>query len=90
MNLLNTCNFTKPNFPFEFLNTQTKVEEEIEKNLEGPNVRVIKSTEGLLDVEEPALVLTEIDGVAALEVDLDEDQTLVVLALNGLEEAASA
>lgn len=90
MNLLNTCNFTKPNFPFEFLNNQTKVEEEIEKNLEGPNVRVIKSTEGLLDVEEPALVLTEIDGVAALEVDLDEDQTLVVLALNGLEEAASA
>lgn len=58
-------------------------------NLEGPDVRVIEGAEGLLDVEETALVVAEIDGVAALEIDLDEDQTLVVLALNRLEEASA-
>lgn len=58
-------------------------------DLEGPNVRVIEGTEGLLDVEETALIVSEIDGVTALEINLDEDQTLVVLALNGLEEAAA-
>lgn len=58
-------------------------------DLEGPNVRVIEGTEGLLDVEETALIVPEIDGVTALEINLDEDQTLIVLALNGLEEAAA-
>ena len=59
-------------------------------DLERPNVREFKAAKYLLDVKETALVLPEIDIVAALEIDLDEDQTLVVLAENRLEEAASA
>ncbi|PON62469.1 hypothetical protein PanWU01x14_137900, partial [Parasponia andersonii] len=58
-------------------------------NLERPNVREFKTTEYLLDVKETALVLPEINIVAALEIDLDEYQTLVVLAEDRLEEAAS-
>ena len=42
-------------------------------DLERPNVRVIKSTENLFDLEEVALVLSEIDEIAAIEIDLDED-----------------
>lgn len=53
-------------------------------------MREFKAAKYLLDVKETALVLPEIDIVAALEIDLDEDQTLVVLAENRLEEAASA
>lgn len=52
-------------------------------------MREFKAAEYLLDVEETALVLAEIDRVAALEIDLDEYQTLVVLAENRLEESAS-
>lgn len=51
---------------------------------------VIDGAEGVLDVEEAALVLAEVDAVVALEVDLDEDEPLVVLALDRLEEAALA
>lgn len=51
---------------------------------------VVKGTKNLFDLEETALVLSEIDGVSALEIDLDENQTLVVLAQNRFEEAASA
>lgn len=51
---------------------------------------VIDGAEGLLDVEQPALVLAEVDAVVALEVDLHEDQPLVVLALDRLEEAPLA
>jgi hypothetical protein len=58
-------------------------------DLEGPNVRVVEEAEDLSDLEETALVLPEIDGVAALEIDLDEDQSLVVLAENRLQEPAS-
>lgn len=58
--------------------------------LERPDVGELEGAEDLLDVEEAALVLAEVDVVAALEVDLDEDQALVVLAEDGLEEAAAA
>jgi len=43
----------------------------------------------LFDLREAAFVVGKIDEIAALEIDLDEDQTLVVLALNGLEETAA-
>lgn len=52
-------------------------------------MRVVEEAEDLSDLEETALVLPEIDGVAALEIDLDEDQALVVLAENRLQEPAS-
>lgn len=51
-------------------------------------MRVVEGAEDLFDLEETALVLPEIDGVAALEIDLDEDQALVVLAQNRLQEPA--
>lgn len=53
-------------------------------------MRELEGAEDLLDVEEAALVLAEVEVVAALEVDLDEDEALVVLAEDGLEEAAAA
>jgi hypothetical protein len=53
-------------------------------------VRIVEGAGDLFDLEETALVLPEIDGVAALEIDLDEDETLVVLAENRLQEPASA
>lgn len=52
-------------------------------------MRKLESTEDLVDVEEASLVVAEIDEIAALEIDFDENQTLVVLAENGLEEASS-
>lgn len=58
-------------------------------NLKGPNVRMINGTENLLDLRETALMVKEIKRIAALEIHLDEDQTLVVLALNRLEETAA-
>lgn len=58
--------------------------------LERPDVRELEGAEDLLDVEEAALVLAEVEVVAALEVDLDEDEALVVFAEDGLEEAAAA
>jgi len=40
---------------------------------------------------QPPLVLPEVDGLAgALEVDLDEEQALIVLAADGLEAAAAS
>lgn len=51
---------------------------------------VVEGAEDLFDLEETALVLPEIDGVAALEIDLNEDEALVVLAENRLQEPASA
>lgn len=75
-------------------NSQRKKEKENKRDenwdLKGPNVRVIKGKENLFNLEETALVVSEIDGIAALEIDLDEDQALVVLAENRLEETASA
>ncbi|KAF2286932.1 hypothetical protein GH714_035765 [Hevea brasiliensis] len=59
-------------------------------DLKGPDMGVVKGKEGFLDVFEAALVLSEIDEIAALEIDLNEDQNLVVLAENRLEEAAAA
>ena len=53
-------------------------------------MRELESAKDLLDVEESALVVAEVEEVAALEVYLDEDQTLVVLAEDGLEEPASS
>ena len=53
-------------------------------------MRELEGAEDLLDVEEAALVLAEVEVVAALEVDLDEDEALVVLAEDGFEEAATA
>ena len=50
---------------------------------------VVKGAKDLLDLEEATLIFPEIDGVATLEIDLDKDQTLIVLALYGFEEAAS-
>lgn len=51
---------------------------------------VIDGAERVLDVEQPALVLPEVDAIVALEVDLHEDQSFVVLALDRLEEASLA
>ena len=53
-------------------------------------MRIVEGAEDLFDLEETALVLPEIDGVPALEIDFDEDETLVVLAENRLQEPASA
>ena len=50
---------------------------------------VVKWAEGFFDVSESELVLAEIDGVATLEIDLDEDEDFVVLTLDRLEESAS-
>ena len=50
---------------------------------------VVKGAEDPLDLEEATLVFPEIDRVATLEIDLDEDQSLIVLALNGFETAAA-
>lgn len=52
-------------------------------------MRVVKSPEDLQDLEEATLVFPEIDGVATLEIDLDKDQTFIMLTLNGFEEATS-
>jgi len=43
----------------------------------------------LFDLRETAFVVGEIEEIATLEIDLDEDQTLVVFALNRLEETAT-
>lgn len=58
-------------------------------NLERPDVGMVDAAEGFLDVREAALVVSKIDVVAALEIDLDEDQTFVVFAENGFEESAA-
>lgn len=50
-------------------------------------MRVIDGSEDVFDLRETALVVGEIEEIAALEIDLDKDQTLVVFALNRLEEA---
>lgn len=60
---------------------------ELNMDLKGPDVRVIDGGEDVFDLRETALVIGEIEEIAALEIDLDEDQTLVVFALNRLEEA---
>jgi hypothetical protein len=57
---------------------------------EGTNVRIVEGAEDLFDLEETSLVLREIDGVAALEIDFDEDETHVVIAENRFQEPASA
>ena len=36
-------------------------------------MRVVKGTENLFDLRETAFVVCEIDEIAALEIDLDED-----------------
>lgn len=51
---------------------------------------MVDAAEGFLDVEETALVLSKIDVVAALEIDLDQNQAFVVFAKNGLEESAAS
>jgi len=53
-------------------------------------VRIVEGAEDLFDLEETSLVLREIDGVAALEIDFDEDETHVVIAENRFQEPASA
>lgn len=60
---------------------------ELNMDLKGPDVRVIDGSEDVFDLRETALVVGEIEEIAALEIDLDKDQTLVVFALNRLEEA---
>lgn len=52
-------------------------------------MRVIDGSEDVFDLRETALVIGEIEEIAALEIDLDKDQTLVVFALNRLEEATA-
>lgn len=59
-------------------------------NLKRPNVRVIELGENVANVSKTTLIITQINGVATLEVDLDEDQTLVVLAEDGFEKSASS
>lgn len=51
---------------------------------------VIELGENVANAGEAALVVTQTNGVAALEVDLDEHQTLVVFAEYGLEESVPA
>ena len=60
-----------------------------EVNLKWPNVRVVSGTENISDVRQTAFVLGEIDEITTLEINLDKNQTLVMLAKNGLEETAS-
>ena len=45
--------------------------------------------ENVLDLRETPLVVAEIDGIAALEIHLNENEALVVLALNRLEETTA-
>lgn len=47
---------------------------------------VIKAAEDVAYLGEAALVVAEVDGVAPLEIDLDEDQAFVVLALYRFQE----
>lgn len=51
---------------------------------------VIELGEYVADANETALIVSQINWVAALEVDLDEHQTLIVLAEYGLEKAVPA
>lgn len=51
---------------------------------------MLERQKNILYLDETPLVLPEIDRVAALEIDLDEHQTFVVLAEDRLEESASA
>lgn len=51
---------------------------------------VIEVGEYVANTGKAALVVTQINGVAPLKVDLDEHQTLVVLAEYGLEESIPA
>lgn len=63
----------------------------LQPNLEGPDVGSLQPLEGVPNPLQPPLMLLEVEGLAgALEVDLDEEQPLVVLAADGLEEAAAA
>lgn len=52
-------------------------------------MRVVEGAENVSDLGEAAFVVPEIDGIAALKVDLDENKPLIVLALDGFEEAAA-
>ena len=42
-------------------------------DLEGPDVMVVKSTEGILDVDETAVVVGEINVITTLEINLDQN-----------------
>lgn len=51
---------------------------------------VLNGLEDIPDLSQPPLVLREVERVATLEVDLDEDKALVVFAEDGFKEAAAA
>lgn len=53
-------------------------------------MRMLNRVKNLPNLRQSPLILLEIEGIAALEVDLDEDEALVVLAEDRLEEAAAA
>lgn len=57
--------------------------------MKGPNVRVIDGGEDLFDLRKSTFVIRKIDGITAFEINLNEDQTLVVFALNGLKESTA-
>lgn len=62
----------------------------LKPDLEGQDVGALEALEGPPDPLQPPLVLLEVERLAcALEVDLDEEEALVVLAEDGLEEAAA-
>jgi len=42
-------------------------------DLEGPDVMMVKSTEGILDVDETAVVVGEINVITTLEINLDQN-----------------
>lgn len=81
----------QPGHPCPGTQFQLKQSKQAQKNyLEWPDVGTIDSSKSLLDVEKPSLVLPEVNRVVSLEIHLDEDQSLVVLALYRLEEASLA
>lgn len=62
----------------------------LQPELKWPNMGMLHGLEDVPDLSQPPLILLEVEGVAALEVDLDKNEALVMLAEDGLEEASPA
>lgn len=61
----------------------------LQPELERPHMGMLHGLENMSNLRKPPLVLPEIEGVTALEVDLNQHETFIVFAKNGFEEPSA-
>lgn len=62
----------------------------LQPKLEGPNMGMFNGSECVSNKKEAFLIVPEIDLIASFEVNFDKDKALIVFALDGFEETATA